>query len=481
MTQRPASGLCRGLIAAAALCALAAPGACRREPPPAAATKVFLPFNEAGPILDAFRDSLPPELRGRGAADLKAAWTPWLSAHDAEIRARLARGDEDSIVNLLMYGTSFTGQPRVTQEEIARGGAPRASRILGRRLDDFVVVLGAPGANERLWFARQVIERQGIDLGTEAGQDRARVYLAGLRDRMVRENLAYQAYHRSARSGGGGNRSDALRQQATLYHDRGLSSDTSIPVEFTLDRALDALASQHRLGPGSVRRVAIVGPGLDFTDKQEGFDFYPPQSLQPFALIDSLARLGLSPAGGVALTTFDISPRVNQHLSAARDRAAAGESYVLQLPLTADTPHHQWRPALVQYWRRMGSAVGDDVVAARPPRDAPDVRVRAVRVRPAVVAAVTPRDVNIVVERMEPAPGAGFDLIVATNVLLYYDDFEQALALANIARMLGPGGVFLTNYLVSPRPPLEPRAGLTVSVYWDRQKNGDTMFAYWRR
>jgi len=31
---------------------------------------------------------------------------------------------------------------------------------------------------------------------------------------------------------------------------------------------------------GSVRRVGIIGPGLDFTDKQEGYDFYPAQTVQ---------------------------------------------------------------------------------------------------------------------------------------------------------------------------------------------------------
>ena len=32
-----------------------------------------------------------------------------------------------------------------------------------------------------------------------------------------------------------------------------------------------------------------------------------------------------------------------------------------------------------------------------------------------------------------------------TNILIYYDVFEQSLALANIAKMLRPGGFFLSN------------------------------------
>jgi hypothetical protein len=40
-----------------------------------------------------------------------------------------------------------------------------------------------------------------------------------------------------------------------------------------------------------------------------------------------------------------------------------------------------------------------------------------------------------------------FDLIVATNIFLYYDRFEQALALLNLEAMLNTGGVLLTNDL----------------------------------
>ena len=74
-----------------------------------------------------------------------------------------------------------------------------------------------------------------------------------------------------------------------------------------------------------------------------------------------------------------------------------------------------------------------------------------------------------------------YDLVVATNILVYYDAFEQSLALANIAKMLKPGGWFLTNYAVSPLPPMEPAASQTTTVYFDKQRNGDTIYAYQRR
>ena len=50
--------------------------------------------------------------------------------------------------------------------------------------------------------------------------------------------------------------------------------------------------------------------------------------------------------------------------------------------------------------------------------------------------------------------------------------------MSNVGAMQRPGPVFLTNYQVHPPPPFEPTAGVVTPVFWDRQKNGDTMFGY---
>ncbi len=152
-----------------------------------------------------------------------------------------------------------------------------------------------------------------------------------------------------------------LAARSKLFRDRGLSSDTSLLPDFAVEQALAALASNAMLGPGSVRRVAVVGPGLDFTDKAEGYDFYPQQTIQPFSVIDSLLRLGLAKPDQLRMTTFDLSPRINQHLDAARGRARAGGAYVLELPRDLDAG---WRPDLVTYWRRFGDRIGEETAAA---------------------------------------------------------------------------------------------------------------------
>jgi hypothetical protein len=68
-----------------------------------------------------------------------------------------------------------------------------------------------------------------------------------------------------------------------------------------------------------------------------------------------------------------------------------------------------------------------------------------VRIRPAVVLACQPVDLDIVLERPNLAPADRFDLLVGTNIFVYYDAFEQALALENAGAMLKPGGLLLTN------------------------------------
>jgi SAM-dependent methyltransferase len=435
---------------------------------------VQIPYADARSAIAAYPEKLPPALRGKSPGDVESTWPSWVSQHNSEIRARLRRGDEDSLVNFWLYGTSFTKLPRASEREVATLDRGKIAELLEKRLDDLVSALANPGTNERLRFARRVIDDRGINIATVAGQDQARAYLIEIRSRVMADN---ERYKQAAQTAAGLNRDlDKLAAFSTMFSDRGLSSDTSLRPGFAVETTLSAMKASGRLG--EVRRLGIIGPGLDFSDKAEGFDFYPQQTIQPFALIDSLIRLGMARATNINVVTFDLSPRVNQHLDAARRKAQAGQPYVLQLPIDMKDPAHEWSADLVSYWRRLGDRIGVGVPALAPPRGGEGVQVRAVSIRPAVVTAIQPRDVNIVLERTDDEP---FDLIVATNILVYYDSFEQALALANIAHLLRPGGFFLTNYAVSPLTPMEPEASLSTPVFWDRQGNGDTLFWYQRR
>jgi hypothetical protein len=398
-----------------------------------------VPYADAKPIFDALRaDLLPPEFRDRTAAEREAAWPAWVARRDAEIRARVASGEDDSIINFLLYGTTFTRRARPTEQQVGELVTKPAEAVkwLRPRIEDFADGLVMPGTNERLQFARDVLRRHGIDPATAAGRMDAQRYLE---ERTLAMSGTGALRTRTLLDASGTELSDRL----TLFRDRGLSSDTSIFIDYGIDAALEAIRMQGVTAAGAVRRVAIVGPGLDFSDKLDGYDFYPPQTIQPFAVIDSLMRLGLASRAGVQVTAFDLSPRILQHLDAARTRARAGRSYPLVLPRNLD---QAWSAPLAGYWQHVGDRIGEQAPAAAPPPNAGRAEVRRVLVRPSAVLATSTRDLNVVLQRPDPMPAAEqFDLVIATNILLYYDVFEQSLAGVNIAKMLRPGGLLLTN------------------------------------
>jgi hypothetical protein len=417
--------------------------------------RVNIPYSDAKPILDTLKaDLLPAQLRALTPAQREAAWPQWVSQRDAEIRARLAAGDEDSVITFLLFGVTFTSQPRYSFAAAAAGRAAdavAADPAVQRRITDMVAGIAAPGANERLQFARRVIERHGIDVATAAGKQGAEQVL---RDALTRMLADYDTYFRDSSPG------------ATLFRNRGLSSDTSIYAAFAIDAALKDVAAMGVLRPGSVRRVAVIGPGLDFTDKQEGYDFYPLQTIQPFAVIDSLRARNLAAARDFQMTTFDLNPRVNDHIDAAKRRAQGGAAYTVQLPRDAT---QRWQRELLSYWTRVGDRIGESVRPTAPPPAAGRVDVRAVRIRPDVVETITARDLDIILQRPDPLPESErFDLVIATNILIYYDVFEQSLALANFARMLHSGGLLLTNNPLFELPAIPVhQIGETKATYTD--------------
>ena len=417
--------------------------------------RLNIPYADARPILEMLEpDLIPAELRTLAPGQREAMWPEWVVRRNGEIRARLAAGDEDSVITFLLFGVSFTAQPRYSFAAAAAQRAPEtvtADPIVQARIRDLVTRVVSPGANERLQFARRVIERRGIDVTTAAGKQQSEQVLREALRRMLAD---YDTYFRDGSPG------------ATNFRGRGLSSDTSIYAAFAIDAALQDMAAMGVLRPGTVRRVAVVGPGLDFADKQEGYDFYPLQTIQPFAIVDSLRARKLAEPDGPQMTTYDLNPRVNDHIEAARQRSGRGTGYTIQLPRD---PTQRWQRDLVSYWTRFGESVGEQAPPAAAPPAAGRVDVRAVRIRPDVVQAITPRDLNIILQHPDPLPeGERFDLVIATNILVYYDMFEQSLAAVNIARMLRSGGVLLTNNPLSELSvtPLH-RIGETKAAYTD--------------
>ncbi len=440
----------------------------------------YILYREARPVLEAVESGLPSESDDtEKGADTEARWARWARARDAEIRNRLERGEEDSLINWLLFGVTFTDQPRFTAQYLqdlasSQGtrGEQEAADVLVSRTADLVAALARPGTDERRLFAGDLLRRKGLDPGNPAHQARIRANFVDNLRRLFEEQEKYKRLLEDARSLGSPTEEFAAR--STLYRDRGLSLDTSILPNFAIEDSLEVLKKRGLLKAGSVRRAGVIGPGLDFADKDAGYDVFPQQTLQPFALMDTLLRLGLAQADDLEVVTLDISPRVNDHLRRARERARRGQGYTIQLL----RPEEPWHPEMAGYWKRFGECIG---AGARPvPRGpvASKLSTRAIRVSPQWVLRVHPVEANIVLQRLEPG-SSGFDLVVATNVLVYYDTLEQSLALANIAAMLRPGGLLLSNNAVLELPEIPMRsAGYRTTVYSDRPDHGDHVVWY---
>jgi SAM-dependent methyltransferase len=434
----------------------------------------FASLPEVRATLATLADILPPELKRSDSSDAELAWAEWVARQDRAIRSRLQRGDEETIVNWLMLGTTFTKVPRVQMDSPGGAAADEAQRTkrIASRAADLATALATPGQDERRLFARQLFAKQGYTTTSAADRSRLLAHLNDLVASVIAERAELTREIQAIRQVG--DSSDQFAARSKLFRDRGLSLDTSFRPSFALEQALVQLRQRGVLKPGAVRDVAVVGPGLDFTDKTSGYDFYPQQTLQPFALIDSLVRVGLTtdPAA-VRLTTLDISPRVNDHLRRSRQRASAGQAYRIRLPLERDV---SWKPAAVEYWKVAGDRVGTASPPARAAVAGANVDVRTVAVRPAVALRLEPLDLNIVVQRSDTHR---FDLVVATNVFVYYDVLEQVLALSNVRAMLKPGGILLSNNALLELPSTGMRsAGYVTVEYSDVRDDGDHIVWY---
>ncbi|HXZ80755.1 MAG TPA: class I SAM-dependent methyltransferase [Terriglobales bacterium] len=437
-------------------------------------------FAEAAPVLkdEDVEKAIPPELRDQDPKRLQALWPQWVKARDAETRRRLATGCQDSLVNLLLFGTSYTRQPRLTPDRLwaLRENPETRNALLQGRIHDLVVALNRPQNNERLQFMRRFLEAKGYGFQNPANQIRVAEYLVSSFKRMLSDAGAYKEMLEVAEHLQDPNEEFARR--STLFENRGLSIDTSLMPNFAVEEALKQVKRVKLAAPGGVRRIGIIGPGLDFVDKTSGYDFYPEQTIQPFALMDSLLRLELASSETLQVTTFDISPQVNQHLASMAAHSQRGQSYVVQLPLDNQK---KWRPEAIQYWQRFGNMIGTSVAPLPPPSAVGNVRTRAVRIPPAIAQKIRAIDANVIYQRPELSADERFDLLLVTNVLIYYNVFEQSLAMVNIAQMLRPGGILLSNdnLLEVGDTPLH-LVGYVAIPYSDRSGDGDRILCYQR-
>jgi hypothetical protein len=377
--------------------------------------------------------ALPSDLKAKVPLDA-AKWSAWVQSKDREVRDRLIRGEEDTLVNLLRFGVTFTKEYRIDDDYLARyGQSSLVNSFAENRANDLIRAWQAPNPSEGLEEMRTFVEKRGYSLDTAQGRASTRKYLLDNLARLRGEYLKYKAQPKDER-------------RFQLFQDRGISLDTNLWPDYLLDVAFRSLLEKELLKPGSVKRIAIVGPGLDFANKEAGNDSYPPQTIQPFAVVDSLIRLNIASAAAVELDTLDLSDDVNVHVARIRNDAGKGRPYRVQLPWNTERPmSDDYRARFIEYWRKFGDQIGKPVAPIPVPAAAASTQTRAIEARPDVVARVTPFDLNVVYQRLILPAARSYDLIIGTNIFLYCGAFEQSLARANVAAMLRPGGFLISN------------------------------------
>src|SRR5262245_9657774 len=134
------------------------------------------------PVLEGFANELPPQLKEPS----ERKWRSWAQHEDDFVRARLEQGALDSMVNLLLFGTSFTIQPRVITMHDPDDPPVQA------RVDDLLQGLRNPGKNERLIFLRNLLRRRGLDPNSSAGYEKTKIFVLENLRRVVQEQITFR-------------------------------------------------------------------------------------------------------------------------------------------------------------------------------------------------------------------------------------------------------------------------------------------------
>ena len=234
---------------------------------------------------------------------------------------------------------------------------------------------------------------------------------------------------------------DVTTYVASLYQERGHSTDTQIEANFALAQAL---ATIKAIDPATrLNRVLIIGPGLDFAPRTDLMDAFGPQCYQPFAVADALLSLPLTQISNLQIHCVDINDRVVSYL---RDFPRRKNKTLTLISGLAHDQNHQLTEEYQTYFRGFGKFIGQE--QPLPAHDFPAYHLRkSVQIDSAIAVKLSADKLNIITERYAGSPD--YDLVIVTNVLPYFDEAQLALALSNIAAMMKPGAYLLHN---EPRP-----------------------------
>ncbi|PYR71848.1 MAG: hypothetical protein DMF86_25075, partial [Acidobacteria bacterium] len=218
--------------------------------------------------------------------------------HQSNLR-RVREGDLDHLIFYALQSARFTDLPPIEPALSAKGLveslAPRERDTFLRtsraplaripvpvrsRVGALIRAVDLPSQDPRLAYFRALVN-ETFPVRSARLPGLLHEYLRAMR-------FLYEKEFVAQRSPGA---ADAV---AGLYRARGLSTDTEVEAGYLVYLGLAILRS---LDPNvRVRRVLIVGPGLDLAPRTGLLEAGPPESYQPWAVIDALIGLRLSRA-----------------------------------------------------------------------------------------------------------------------------------------------------------------------------------------
>ncbi|MEO8077936.1 MAG: hypothetical protein ABI818_16535 [Acidobacteriota bacterium] len=391
----------------------------------------------------------------RARLDAQGLTSSSFPAYVARVRQenanRVREGDLDHLIFYLLQSTHFTALPPVepalsaralaeTLDPAERDAFLQSSQVAGSRIAAPVRArasalehaLDSSDRDPRLVYFRELVKATVPNLADRNA--------ALLREYLRVMQFIYKKEFVAQRSG--------PAAVAELYRARGLSTDTEVEAGYLVYLGLGVVRS---LDPERrIRRVLIVGPGLDLAPRTALLEVSPPESYQPWAVMDALLALGLSRVGDLEIVGADINPRVVTHLR--REHGAPPTLTLVSGIRESDTisfsaDYRDYFTAVGRSIARVDSGATQGKAASTGSMTVSGGHLRkTVAVGAAAARALDAETLDIVTERLD---GPGFDLIVATNIFPYFDDLQLILAMTNIAGMLAPGGVLLHN---EPRP-----------------------------
>ncbi len=132
------------------------------------ARSLISPFETRFTAFEQIRD-LMETMSSAGAPDIPAveikdaaSWDNWIRARDREIRGRIDRGMEDSIANLILFGTSYCRLPPIPGAAQSLNTQGELTSAALERVHALTLASRQPGDNERARFVRDFLQRKKV-------------------------------------------------------------------------------------------------------------------------------------------------------------------------------------------------------------------------------------------------------------------------------------------------------------------------------